>query len=99
MVNPTGPHELSASSPRVRLPGIAVGLFVVAVILIVVGLLTLYGTSSRSFFENAPTQASLGAIMLLVGAGALLGGLVLVGVRAMLQQHVDLLIHNIDARR
>jgi hypothetical protein len=78
---------------------VAIALFVVAVVLLLLGTLTILGTSSRSFFENAPTQASLGMIFVLVGAASLIGALVLVGVRSVAQQHIDLLLHKSPGSR
>lgn len=91
MKNRSAADGSPAEVARIRLPGVAVALFVVSVLLIVVGALTLLGTSSRSFFENAPTQASIGALMLIAGALTLVGGFVLVGVRSIAQQQVDAL--------
>lgn len=91
MTNRSAADGSPAEVARIRLPGVAVALFVASVLLIVVGALTLLGTSSRSFFENAPTQASTGALLLITGVLALVGGLVLVGVRSIAQQQVDAL--------
>ncbi|SDB93879.1 hypothetical protein SAMN05216410_1060 [Sanguibacter gelidistatuariae] len=79
-------------SSRIRLPGVATGLFVVSPVLLLFGWQILMGTSSRRFFDGAPFQASLGTVMLLVGVASLLTALVLVGVRAVAQQQVDVLL-------
>ncbi|GMA36147.1 hypothetical protein [Demequina litorisediminis] len=72
---------------RIRFPGVGIALVAVAVVLLPIGVLTLLGTSSRGFFENAPTQASIGALMILIGAVALIGAAVIAGVRAIAQQY------------
>ncbi|MFE1665192.1 hypothetical protein [Microbacterium sp. P02] len=94
MTDSRAPRSSPASTERLRLPGVAVVFFVLSVVLLLLGGLTLLGTSSRSFFENAPTQASIGALLLLIGAGALIAGLVLVGVRSLAQQHLDATLHH-----
>ena len=74
---------------RIPLPGLAVALFCIAPVLMLVGGLTLLGTASRGFFERAPEQASLGAVMLGLGVAFALMAVLLVGVRSIAQQHLD----------
>ncbi|WP_416443405.1 hypothetical protein AB3K78_11635 [Leucobacter sp. HNU] len=78
------------TAPRILLPGIVPTLGFVAPILLLLGWLIFGGTSGRSYFEGEPFQATLGVVVFLTGVGSLLAVLVLVGIRAMLQQQLDL---------
>ncbi len=91
MTNPQVQNQSSAS-PRIGLPGIAAILFTLSPIMLLLGWMVLMGTSSRGFFSGAPFQATLGTMIILVGAIALLSALVLVGVRVIAQQQLDLLL-------
>lgn len=78
------------STARILLPGIVPTLSFIAPILLLLGWMIFGGTTSRNFFEGSPFQATLGIVVFLTGVMALLTVLVLVGVRSMLQQHLDL---------
>lgn len=77
--------------PYIRLPGIASFLFFVLLIPFLLGGAVVVGSGSRRYFEGAPTQATLGTMLLLVGVAFVLTGLVLVGMRSIAQQQVDAL--------
>lgn len=79
------------SVERLRLPGVVIVLAVLAVILLGLGSINFWATEPRGYFENAATQAAVGTAMVLAGTILLVGALVLVGVRAIAQQQLELL--------
>ena len=96
------PEPTAPTTPRILLPGIVPILSIVSPLLLLLGWMIFGGTASRRFFEGAPFQATLGVVVFLTGVGALLAVLVLVGIRTMLQQQLDLAAgfgHDRQARR
>lgn len=91
---PTDPR----STAHIRLPGVAVGFFIISPILLLLGYMIFMGTSSRDFFNGAPAQAALGAVIFLTGLGALLVAFALEGARSVAQQHLDALAEIEQAR-
>ena len=80
-----------STSTRVNLPSLASGLFITAVVLLPIGgfLATVHGDSTLDF---AILQTRLGVVGFWIGVGLVLTGLVLVGVRSIAQQQVDILL-------
>lgn len=89
MTSPSSPSAASPPSSQIRLPRIATGLFIVSPILLFIGFMTAFSTQSRDYFERAVNQTTVGTVMLVVGIACLLTALVLVGIRAIAQQHLD----------
>lgn len=87
------PQNASGSvSPRIGLPGIAAIFFTLTPILLILGWMIFMGTSSRDFFSGAPFQAMLGTFLILIGLLCLFSALLLVGVRVITQQHLNVLV-------
>ena len=74
-----------------RLPGVATALLVISPVFLFFGGVHFMATGPRGYFENAQNQAVVGLVIFGVGVGFLLAGLVLVGVRTIAQQQLDLL--------
>ncbi|MFC4222440.1 hypothetical protein [Lysinibacter cavernae] len=74
---------------RVLLPGIAVGFFIISPFLLLLGYMIFMGTSSRGFFEGAPTQVIIGGVVFAAGFAALMIAFALEGVRSIAQQHLE----------
>ena len=74
-----------------RLPGVATALLTIAPVLLFFGAVHFMATGPRGYLDNAQNQAVVGLVIFGVGVGFLLAGLVLVGVRAIAQQQLDLL--------
>jgi hypothetical protein len=85
------PRTADVLTDRVRLPRVAVVMAVPALILIGLGSINFWATEPRGYFQNAATQAAVGMGMVLAGALFLVGALVIIGVRAIAQQQLDLL--------
>lgn len=88
---PSGAEVAVESSPRVRLPGVATALLTIAPVFLFFGAVHFMATGPRGYLDNAQNQAVMGLVIFGVGVGFLLAGLVLVGVRAIAQQQLDLL--------
>lgn len=88
---PSAAQVAGETSPRVRLPGLATALFVIAPVFLFFGGVHFMATGPRGYFDNAQNQAVVGLVIFGLGVGFLLAGLVLVGVRTIAQQQLDLL--------
>lgn len=85
------PAPAPTDSPQVRLPGIAIGMFIVAPVLMLLGWLIVMGSGYADYFERAATQATLGTVVFFTGVVLLVAALVLEGVRGIAQRQLDLL--------
>lgn len=79
------------TAPRLRVPTIAVTLLVLAPFLLLFGYLTMVGTSQGTY-DLSRTPTMVGTVMFWVGVASLMTGLALVGVRAIAQQQLDVLL-------
>lgn len=76
---------------RIGLPALAPTLFAVAAFFLPIG--AFLGTvNAERDFDWAIFQTRLGTVIFWFGAGSLLVGLLLVGVRAIAQQHLDFVL-------
>jgi hypothetical protein len=80
-----------ASSARLRLPAFATVLLAISPLLLLLGAVNFLATGPRGYFDNAPTQAAVGLAIFGVGIAFLLAGLVLVGMRMIAQQQLDVI--------
>lgn len=87
----TSPKPATDDSSQVRLPGIAIGLFVISPVLMIAGWVIVMGTSYADYFERAATQATLGTVIFSTGVLFLVAALILEGVRAIAQRQLELL--------
>lgn len=87
----TSSKSATNDSPQVRLPGIAIGLFILSPVLMLLGWLIVMGSSYADYFERAATQATLGTVIFFTGVLLLVAALVLEGVRGIAQRQLELL--------
>ncbi|GAA3588513.1 hypothetical protein GCM10022198_10150 [Klugiella xanthotipulae] len=79
-------------SSQIRLPALVTVLSLVSPVFLFLGWQIFMGSSSRRYFDGAPFQATLGLVMFLTGMGCLLAVLVLVAVRAIVEQQTAILL-------
>ena len=86
MTNP----PLPPAPAHIKLPGIASGLFFAAPLLLLIGgfLGTIHGDGVIDF---QVFQTRLGTVLFWIGIASLMTGFILVGVRAIAQQQLDVL--------
>lgn len=91
MTNSPASPSAEPRPDRIALPALAPTLFVVAALFLPIG--AFLGTvNAQRDFDWAIFQTQLGTAIFWFGAGSLLVGLVLVGVRAIAQQHLDVVL-------
>lgn len=77
-----------------KLPGLAIALFIISPVLLLLGTVVFYGTTSRLYFDTTPTQDNLSSIILaivsgtaiILGVAMFVGALILTGIRSLLNQ-------------
>jgi len=87
----TNPPLVSNSKPRILLPGFVSGFFVASLIFLLIGgfLGQVHGDGTLDF---EIFQTRLGTVIFWVGVASAMTGFILVGVRSIAQQQLDILL-------
>ena len=96
MTNTPVGSPLPPTSRPLRLPAVAIGLFILSPLLMIFGGLTVLGTAQATY-DLAKMPTMVGTVMFWVGVAALMTALVLAGARAIAQQQMERL-QGIDPR-
>ena len=87
----TNPPLVGDSKPRILLPGFVSGFFVAALVFLLFGgfLGQVHGDGTRDY---EIFQTRLGTVLFWVGVASAMTGFILIGVRSIAQQQLDILL-------